>query len=310
MSKPPFFVVGVGRSGTTLLRLMLHHHPGIAIPYESHFLTRYIDRIAEYEPLDRPGAVRRLLSDMLAEKTVRMWDHTFDLDRLEASVAAPTLRDAVEAIYRDYARAKGKPRWGDKSDYLERMHVLHRLFPDALFVHIIRDGRDVARSVMKLAWGPKDVVSAAEWWNDHVWVARRMGAILGEDRYLEVRYEALVTDPEHELRRVCAFLGEDYAPEMLAYHADADSAIPAERRHQHTHFNEAPDPSRTFAWKRDMDPCDVALFNRHARRMLGELGYELPDVRVGEVRLAWRLLRLYATRYVRHRSLASASPRS
>ena len=73
---------------------------------------------------------------------------------------------------------------GIKSDYLDRLHVVHEMFPNAQFIHIIRDGRDVA-TVLKLPWGPEDVVRAAEWWNEHVWVGRRVGAILGPERYLE-----------------------------------------------------------------------------------------------------------------------------
>jgi len=81
----------------------------------------------------------------------------------------------ISALYAEYAAAKGKPRWGDKSDYLDRLHIVNEMFPNAQFIHIIRDGSDVAHSALKLPWGPDDVVRAAEWWNEHVWVGRRVG---------------------------------------------------------------------------------------------------------------------------------------
>ena len=295
MSYPPVFVVGMGRSGTTLLRLMMHHHPRIAIPYESGFLTTYQERQAEYGDLADRANLRRLVGDMLREPNLLSWDHTFDPERVVAATKAPSVAGVVEAIYTEYAAAKGKARWGDKSDYLDRLHVINEMFPSALFIHIIRDGRDVASSVLKLDWGPEDVIQAAEWWNEHVWVARRIGAFLGPKRYLEVRYESLVQESERELRRVCAFMQEDYSAEMLAYHSKADAAIPTDKRDLHRGFNRQPNAARTFAWKREMDPIDAVIFTRHARRMLTELDYEMPPWQ-NRVRIALRYMSILGRR--------------
>jgi hypothetical protein len=297
VTRRPIFIVGIGRSGTTLLRLMLHHHPRIAIPYESHFIIKYPEKLATYGDLAERANMARLVDDLLREPMVAMWDHTFDRERLLASIAEPTLAAALDALYGQYATAHGKERWGDKSDYLERLDVINAIFPCAQFIHIIRDGRDVARSVLKLPWGPDDIIRAAEWWNDHVWVARRMGAILGPTRYTEVRYEALVANPEGELRRLCSFIGEDYAPEMLQYHSTSASAIPDERRGQHQRVDGPPDPSRASSWRREMHPYDQALFHKFGGRMLGELGYEIPPVQVSRVGLGWHVAKLLARRW-------------
>jgi hypothetical protein len=295
VSYPPVFVVGMGRSGTTLLRLMMHHHPRIAIPYESGFLTTYQERHAEYGDLREKTNVRRLVDDMLREPNLQSWDHTFDAERLVAATKAPSVAGVVDAIYSEYAAAKGKARWGDKSDYLDRLHIINEMFPSALFIHIIRDGRDVAGSVLKLDWGPNDVIHAAEWWNEHVWVARRIGQFLGPQRYLEVRYESLVQESERELRRVCAFMNEDYSAEMLAYHSRAEAAIPPDKRDLHRGFNSQPDAARTFAWKREMDPVDASIFSRHAKRMLMELDYEMPDS-PNRMRIALRYMSILGRR--------------
>ncbi len=296
MNQPPIFIVGMGRSGTTLLRLMLHSHPRIAIPYESGFLTAHHERMAEYGDLRIDANFRRLIDVMLAEPTLRMWDHAFDANRLFGAVRARSVAGAADAIYSEYAAGKGKARWGDKSDYLGLMHVINDMFPTAQFIHIIRDGRDVASSVLKLPWGPDDIVRAAEWWNEHVWLGRRVGAILGRQRYLEVRYERLVMNPEHELRTCCTFLGEDYSGRMLSYHASAGAAIPSDRRWQHQGYDAPPDPARVYAWKREMSPYDVALFNRHAGRMLRELDYEIPADSVSLPAIGLRYLMILARR--------------
>lgn len=294
----------MGRSGTTLLRMMLTHHPRLALPYESGFLTAYHERAAVFGPLDDDQHLRRLVETMLGEANLRKWDHEFQPERVLARVRTRSVAGVVDAVYADYAAAKGKARWGDKSDYLDRMHVLHQMFPAAKYIHIIRDGRDVALSVMKLSWGPNDVVRAAEWWDSHLWLARRIGAILGPERYLEVRYEQLVADPAGELQRVCAFLGEDYSPAMLDYAGGAAAAIPSDTRALHHGVDTAPYQQRVFAWKREMHPADVALFNRHAGRMLTEVGYDVAPVAVGLPRLALRYLTVVGRRLLEAREAA------
>ena len=297
MRSNPFFIVGIGRSGTSLIRLMFHSHPRIAIPYESHFLTTYYDNLKQYDDLNEDGNIYRLIGDMLNEPLLKMWDHSFDLERVLGNVQDRSLRGAIHAIYNDYVKGKGKARWGDKSDYLDRMHIINEIFPDAQFIHIIRDGRDVANSVIKLPWGPNDIISAAEWWNQYLWLARRVGAVLGQERYIEVHYEKLVNDTENELKRLCVFLGEEYSSEMLRYYKNVDMAIPADRKGQHYNVESSPKQSRVFAWKREMHPCDVALFNRYAGKMLEEVSYEIPKNKIGKLRLAYRAARIFMGRY-------------
>jgi hypothetical protein len=288
----PIFIIGVGRSGTTLLRLMLHHHPRIAIPYESHFITKYQTELGRFGDLDNDANIQALLNAILSEDIVKLWDHKFDAARVASRLRQRNLAGIIDAVYSDYAIGHNKKRWGDKSYYLDQLPIINTLFPEAQFIHIIRDGRDVASSVLKLTWGPANLVAAAEWWNNHVWLGRRIGAILGAERYLEVRYEDLVENPEEKLKHICEFLQEAYAPDMLDYHRAAKSSIPDAWMHQHHNVDSPPKIARAYAW----NPIDVALFGRYGGRMLAELGYELPDVHVSRVRLGLRLLRHLAKR--------------
>lgn len=291
MRKPPFFIVGVGRSGTTLIRLMMHSHPNIAIPYETHFITQYVRKEKDYGDLNSDSNIKRLAQDVLDEEMLKMWDHQFDIDQLLLNLQDRSLSGLLDAIYSDYALSKGKKRWGDKSDYLDRMHEINQVFPDAKFIHIIRDGRDVAKSVIKMSWGPNDVIEAAGWWHEHIRLGRCMGAILGENRYMEVKYENLVLDPESELRALCKFIDEEYSPEMLNYHENSANSIPAERKHQHYNANVAPSSERTYAWKREMSPVEVAIFNEQALPTLIDMGYDSQIPKVSKIRkLAHKML--------------------
>jgi hypothetical protein len=296
MPSGPVFIVGVGRSGTTLLRLMLHHHPEIAIPYESHFIDEYYDHLADYGDLHDEANLKRLVDAILAEPLLKMWDHTFTTEGVQSRIRERSLSGVLNVVYEEYAAGKGKTRWGDKSDYLDRMYVINELFPNAQFIHIIRDGRDVARSVLKLPWGPNDIIRAAEWWERYVWLGRRTGRMLGKERYAEVKYEDLLESPERELRRLCQYLRLEFAPSMLEYYRDADQAIPEGRKAQHYNANSPVQASRAFSWKREMDTCDIALFDRHAGSVLQELGYERPPVHVGKLRLGWRMARILLRR--------------
>ena len=150
------------------------------------------------------------------------------LDRI-----APRAR-CVRAFYELYAEHQGKPRWGDKTPgYTMYMGRISRTLPEARFVHVIRDGRAVALSRMRtLALRPTEMSKVANRWQKRVRKARAKGADL--DHYLEIRYEALVREPEATLREVCDFIDLAWDPAMLEYHrrseerlAELDRDIPA-----------------------------------------------------------------------------------
>lgn len=287
MTKPPFFIVGIGRSGTTLLRLMFHNHPNIAIPYESHFITDYYNNAEKYGDLNNDDNLERLLKDIFNEELLKQWDHQFSVETIKKKAKNRQIGDIFRAIYDDYTEAKGKKHWGDKSDYLDRMHLINEMFPDAKFIHIIRDGRDVANSVLKLPWGPKDIIQAAEWWHSHLILGRRMGSMLDKSRYTEITYENLVSNTESELKRLCEFIGEDFSEDMLNYYKKSAESIPDSRKSQHYNADSPPKTDRISAWKKEMSATHISLFNHYAKHSLTECGYEVPDMKTNKL---WLLI--------------------
>jgi hypothetical protein len=174
--------------------------------------------------------------------------------------------DVVGRLYLKLARRHGKARWGEKSPMnVQHITELARAFPDALFIHIIRDGRDCAQSFHR-RWGfdPRRTV----WrWKHLVAEGRRQGAALGE-RYLELRYEALTAEPEREMRRVCAFVRVPFEPAVL------DSSM----RHMDKSNLQArsgrivANPDRWMAY---FDLARRRSLERICGRMLSELGYRV-----------------------------------
>jgi hypothetical protein len=263
-------VLGVSRSGTTLLKEMLDSHSQLAIPTESYFIPQLWDRHGRHFDTD---AFR---DDLTRLARVREWGVTAD-DVRRRLPATPTAADGIRAIYRSYADARGKPRYGDKTpSYMQSLDLLERVFPDAQFVHLVRDGRDAALSFLEMRRKPRfnlarprGIASFASQWRLEVEGARELGRRVGTERYHELRYEDLVREPESELRRVTSFLGLDFEPGMLAYHAGVDAGA----LQDHPRLADPPTPD-TRRWQEQLSPADAQLFEAIAGPTLSALGYE------------------------------------
>lgn len=265
-------ILGVSRSGTTLLKEMLDRHSQLAIPWESYFIPQLWDRHR-----DRPDR-DEFLADVARLERVASWGLT------PADVAAqlperPSFAQAIQAIFKAYAVAHGKERFGDKTPaYMQRLDLLERAFPDAQYVHLVRDGRDAALSFVAMRrkprfnWArPRGVLSFAAQWRLEVEGARRFGRTRP---YLELRYEDLVAEPERRLREVCDFLGLPFEPAMLEYHRDVDLSGLVD----HPELKRPPGQARS-RWREQMPTEQVERFEAIAGRLLAELGYErrFPD---------------------------------
>ena len=296
----PFFVVGCARSGTTLLRLMLDSHPRLAVPPESHFIPRLAP-----SDLNRPFDVERILE----HPQVRLWD--VDGDDVRATAAelhATTYAQQVDALFTTYARSEGKLRWADKTPgYVEHLPQLAALFPTARFVHLIRDGREVATSLAEWPWGPASPIAGAFWWRRKVRAGRRAGALLGPERYLELRLEDLVHDPEGELRRLCAFISEEFDAAMLDYPRTAEEWMrrPQETYMAFTHPHLTKPPTAGLRdWRRGLSGSDQEAIEAACAPLLRELGYATTTTRRVALVRAYRLRYQSALRTL-HRDIAA-----
>jgi hypothetical protein len=280
-------VVGVNRSGTTLLRLMLDSHPELTIPPETHFVPELI-RLARRENTTRKRLVRA------ATNHPRWGDFGLDEDELLArlqEVKPLNPADAIRAFYDLYAEKEGKPRWGDKTPrYMRAMPRIERALPEARFIHLIRDGRDVALSQAERALdGDADTITEiAERWQRRIITARQHSTEL--ENYLEVRYEDLVSKPDATLGRICSFIELPYDATMLGYHERAAERLTEmdrdlgtgengpvrtgdERLAGHAKTSEPPSTDRSGRWRTEMPQEDVAEFERVAGELLADLGY-------------------------------------
>jgi Sulfotransferase family len=285
---PPMpFIVGTGRCGTTLLRMMLDAHPDLAIPPETHFIP------ALARAFQDPS---KQLDDFLElVVSFHTWqDFGIDVGALREALSSPgpfSLTHALRTFYRLYAEKFGKPRWGDKTPmYFADMSLVQRLIPEARFIHLIRDGRDVALSIKDLWFGPNSIHEVAGWWVSRINQARNQVDAL--PWYIEVRYEDLVRDTEDVLRRICAFIDVPWNPIVLDYHERAAERLAELRRDAPTHDRSGilraedrvgifslvlkpPQADRLERWRTEMTRADREWFEGVAGATLRELGYEV-----------------------------------
>jgi hypothetical protein len=276
-SDRPIFIVGCPRSGTTLLQLMLHAHPAIAIPPENRFLLELYDRREHFGDLRDLHNRRKVARFIVKRRRSKVDDYGLNRARTKRRIVqqAVTVGSAAGVVFHSYAARFGARRWGDKRPaYIQRLDVVLRMFPDAQVVHIIRDGRDCVSSLKRMPWWAGGSMVAIWTWRAAINNGRRARAGLSPDSYIEVRYEDLVTAPEHELRRLCDFLGEDFDKAMLEPHRVADVAVP-DRKVWHTRTYQAVDDKAMQRWRDDLEPWELDLFEFVAARQMRFHGYEL-----------------------------------
>jgi hypothetical protein len=276
-SPPLVFLFGFERSGTTLLSMMVGAHPQIAVPLSLTGLWyRYGQQLHRYNGLAAAGDVERIVDDLLQEERIRLWDVALTRDEVLHDLEPGSYPRVIARFQSLYAKHKGKLYWGNIDiDTMEEMDVANAWFPQVKFVHIVRDGRDVALSHKTYAYGASNVGECTDQWGRSVRLNVKMGAILGPQRYLIVRYEDLILNPEPVLRRLCEFLDVSYSPAMLEYEKMVATKIPSDRRWLWPLLDQPPVKSNVFRWKKQMTDSERIVVERRVGSILGDLGYEI-----------------------------------
>lgn len=249
----PIFVVGTMRSGSTLFRLILDAHPNIAIGEETGFMAA-----------------------LAATKQIPHWQHGRGwFERLgwtEAELDA-RLREFYAGLFERHAQRQGKKRWGEKTPFHSgHMADMARVFPDAVFVAIVRHPGAVANSLVRKFH--YELADAAAYWDSLNKEILRRGLELGDDRFALVRYEDLVGQPEQTLRELVEFLDEPWSEDLLR-HNDVQAAQGAPRISAGN--TRSRDPIKTDLadrWADGFGAADLAVLGEVTGELAGFLGYD------------------------------------
>jgi hypothetical protein len=305
--RSPIFIIGTERSGSNLLRHVLNSHSRIAIPHPPHFMRYFSGIAASYGDLAQERNRRRLARDMLALLAVHIhpWECAIDEDRVTRE-SSPTLFGVVAAIHEQYLASTGKARWGCKSTFMIRqVAAAVAEYPDAQFLWLVRDPRDVAASSRRSIFSTYHPYLTARLWREDQACGFQAQEALGERRLLLLRYEDLVVRPEPTLRRLAAFLGEDYEPRMLDFHRSDEARKSAALSESWRNTSRPINAASVGAHREHLSAAERAQVEAVAGPLMLRLGYpvdaiaapaEPSHVRTHVLDLYWRLL-------AEHRSL-------
>ncbi len=276
----PVFVVGAGRSGTTPLQLALNMHPELGVYGE----TRAFFEHRRFGAVDDAVSFRRLIEFWRAVVSgVCQYDDLLDDREIQSRLAsAGSYAHILNTVMGSIAAREGKSKWGEKTPaHILRLGEIRRCFPNARVIHIVRDPRAVVCSAIKAFSGGRfsdwNIYGAANYWVRCVEVHARQEQSPSA-RYMLVRYEDFVTEPERTLSGISSFLGIRYVKEMLTAHRVASDYIRPGRSGKmpalHALTQKPLDPGRTDAWKEILTAPQTKLVEKVAAKQMTALGYQ------------------------------------
>jgi hypothetical protein len=292
----PIFIGGDGRSGTTLLSLVLDSHPDLIVGPELHFggpddLGPYALACCELLIAEDPrGFGQGLKENPQFKRGVQFVKrcHRFGVQFPELRDLITRQMDAtgsklsrfedrcslIDAIGEHRRAATSSARWGIKiMRDIGRADAFAKLWPRAQFIHIVRDGRDVAASQLidHGKWGYDDVKRAAQGWVD---LLKKVRKCARKASILEVRYEDLVAEPEATARRIVDFLGVSWHDNLLR-HSEVDHSL-YDNPYNHPSIRTVVKPINTSAvgrYRTELDAGQIESFDKIARAFLQEFRY-------------------------------------
>lgn len=277
----PTFLFGMERSGTTLLSMMIGAHPLVAVPLATTGLwVDFARRLeSDFNGLASRVDVVRLVDALLKHERIGLWDAEVDREVLLDDLPLRNYGEVVARFHAGYARAKGKPHWASVDiATLDSMDLVNGWFRGARFLHIVRDGRDVALSHQTMPYGAGNIAECARAWASRTTTNAKMGRIIGPSRYMTVRFEDLVLDTRTTLGRICDFIGVVYDERMLRYDEMVEGKIPANRRWLWPAISRPPQKSKVGQWRQRMTRSQRIVFESIANQVLKEWGYDAYDL--------------------------------
>lgn len=216
----PFFVVSSGRTGTTLLASILDRHPEVLVPPEQFVISNAIIKYRLLNYLEWLDLVSIIVGEFARSKATMNWDLKVN-DLIEELAALPkserSLGRILDTLFRAYGTQHGAEFriWGDKSPLsTDYMDLIYPVFPDAKYLGLVRDGRDVIASIYKKN-PDADVPYATKKWNHAIAMQEKLRKKLGPDQFKQVRYEDLVREPQKVMPEICQFLGVPFDAKIL-----------------------------------------------------------------------------------------------
>lgn len=273
----PIFIIGTERSGTNLLRLMLNAHSAIAVPHPPHIMKLFSPVVQHYGSMAADRNFRLLISDVcrLVDLHTYPWGIVLNREEVFSHSRDCNLLSIYFQLYDQYLAATGKRRWACKSTFMiEHVAQILRYHPDARFVFMVRDGRDVAVSAKSSIFNHFHVFYSAQRWQREQRVGLEWLDKLPPEQIMLLKYEELIADPESTLRRLCGFLGEAFEEQMLEYHRSDEAQKSGSLSVSWENTSRPVLRNNANKFRSQLSQREILLFEAIAHREMQELGYE------------------------------------
>lgn len=311
----PVFILGSGRSGTTITASLLNHLPGVQIAKETGYIGQ---NLALLQDIANPHALSRLIREVNSWLEKERWEHTVSVQGFRDFCQHYQFFGSAAFIHYVWQLDSRVP-WhelsfiGDNTPlYVLAIPAIQDLMPNARFIHMVRDPRDVVCSVLKMRFGADDVVVAAMEWHLTLGCWLMAERIVSADRRMECRYEDLCTAPEQTMAHLAKFLNrtESDAAAALAQHS-TDGSMSATGFENvanvahHMRLKEHVSPSRVGRYKSELSAAQIQAIEEIAQYGMLAYGYEPsgwhehPLVRENRIRLLKSMIKDFAKRSVK-----------
>lgn len=270
--------VGTQRSGSNLLRLMLNQLPEISAPHPPHILKTFFPLLKQYGDLTKKDNFRLLAADVCEWVNVNPvpWEGVqFDADDVISRCTSPTLIDLFSVIYEQKAIHDRASFWCCKS--MESVHYVDEIESSGLkpyYLFIYRDGRDVALSFMKAIVGPKHIYYLAKKWAEEQKLSLRVREKVGDDRFIQVRYEELIHSPRSVMKTICEKLSVPFSDEIFEYFHSEESINTANAGQMWKNVVKPIMPDNHDKFKQEFTEEQLRIFEQVAGDVLDQLGYK------------------------------------
>jgi len=268
------FIIGSPRSGTTFLASLLKPTE-YGAPFETQFILKYYEKIEEYGDITQLPNLTRLLSDISSERAISQWGEALVAQEIKNDLGDSfNYKDVVDSICLKLMGSKRKGKWGDKTPhYILKLNQLIYLYPEAKYLYIVRDGRDVALSLLKKPWGPNNIYKCAEQWDEANNVDQQLilNVLKEKGQILYVKYEELLEKTEDECRRIYEFLGDDIENHRTMVNELISTAMSGNHS----------------KWKTRMTPKQIETYEAQAKKSLLYHQYELinPEAKLSAIQV-------------------------
>jgi len=269
----PVYVVGCDRSGTTLLGAMLGGHSRTLCIPEAQF---FHELVRLYYKSENPLDLAEVIKTIKAHWRFKIWEFDFSEDEIiNECDGVRELNDFIRVFINHYASSLGKPGityWIDHTPSNVRYaYTLSQVFPESRFIHIVRDVRGVAASVMPLPWGPNDVLEASKIWKEQLAYGLVSEMTLGPEKVIRVKFENLLEKPLEVIEKLCSWLRIDFDPAMLD---GLGYRMPRFNHNSHRLVSQKPDTRRAYAWQTSLSGREIEIIEAETCDLLMLLGYE------------------------------------